>query len=395
MAAPTGFKLGDTNVTTAVEYMLDERTTPGGVIDDLTILDADNPNQNTYTYTLVSSETGETARADDVYEIKRDEQTGLSTLVVKAGVILDFETVAHKTRDLWIKAKDNNSDDFVVKKVTMALANINEAPTDIKLSKSTIAENSAKDTEVGTLSAVDPDQGDTFTFALKENAGGAFKLDSTGKKLLVADASKLDFEKSGSLQIKVEAKDAGNQTFIKTLTVTVDDVLETQNGSKKVDVLTGGAGADALNGLDGNDKLFGLGGDDILNGGAGKDYLEGGTGKDTFVFDAPVKKGQFDQVGDFNSADDTLQFNLAALKSFKVKAGKKFVTADKMFKKGHMNKKFFKVGDKAKDGDDFIVYNKKNGVVYLDGDGKGQGKGIEILKLKPGTALSADDFLFI
>lgn len=156
-------------------------------------------------------------------------------------------------------------------------------------------------------------------------------------------------------------------------------------GTAKNDKLVGGAYDDLISGLAGNDKLYGNAGNDKLNGGLGKDVLYGGQGKDTFIFDTPIKKGQFDQVADFNSADDTLQFKLSALKSFKIKA----------FKAGKMNKKFFTLGDKPKDGNDYIYYNKKNGFVYLDNDGSGHKKGMEILKLKPGLKLTADDFLLI
>ena len=171
----------------------------------------------------------------------------------------------------------------------------------------------------------------------------------------------------------------------------------------------------------GNDKIYGLGGNDTLNGGTGKDKLYGGAGQDTFVFDTPVKKGHFDHIEDFKASDDTIQISLAALKAFKVKGPKKSdviskkgsddggkpdknsnksVGFDKIFKKGQkLEKKFFNVGTKLNDtpdgSNDYVFYNKKNGFVYLDVDGSGKGKGIEILKLKPGTMLSADDFLFI
>ena len=82
------------------------------------------------------------------------------------------------------------------------------------------------------------------------------------------------------------------------------------------------------------------------------------------------------------------------------KGGNKSVGFDKLFVKGQkLQKKFFNVGTKLGDNpdgsNDYVFYNKKNGFVYLDVDGSGKGKGIEILKLKPGTMLSADDFLFI
>ncbi len=140
------------------------------------------------------------------------------------------------------------------------------------------------------------------------------------------------------------------------------------------------------------------------------------------MFDTAVKKGHFDQIMDFKPSDDTIQISLAALKAFKVKGPKKSdvlpktgaddktkpddkgstksVGFDKLFKKGQkLEKMFCNVGTKLNDtpdgSNDYIFYNKKNGFVYLDVDGSGKGKGIEILKVKPGTALTADDFLFM
>jgi serralysin len=162
--------------------------------------------------------------------------------------------------------------------------------------------------------------------------------------------------------------------------------------------------------LGGNDKLYGLAGNDTLNGGVGKDILSGGDGADTFVFDAPLKKGHFDQIRDFKSGQDKVVFDLDALKTFKVKASKSdlldlakkgkpdkksSVELDKVFKEGKLEKKFFTVGTTSKDGNDYVVYSKKSGTVYLDVDGSGSAKPVEILKLKPGTGLAFSDFLFI
>lgn len=417
MAVPTGFKIGATLVEQNIEFTLDERTMPGGDVGSLNIIDADNPAEDSFTYTLVTSDEDATAKADDVYEIVRDPETGLSKIVVKAGVTLDYETLAHQSRDLWIQASDGT--DSVVYKVTMKANGINEAPSDVTLSQSTIAEDSATDTEIGLLSAIDQDLNDTFTFALKDNAEGRFKLD--GNKLVVADGSLLNFEAASSHQIKIEVTDFGGLTFEKTLTINVGDGVDTftgTNGNNKiigtagVDLIDGGYGNDVLYGLSGddlidggagndfihgsygndllqggagNDKIYGSLGNDTINGGLGKDLLSGGTGKDTFVFNTAIKRGYFDQITDFNSADDTLQFSLAALQPYKIKA----------FKKGKLSKGFFTVGDEPKDGNDYIYYNKKNGFVYLDVDGDGGKKGIQILKVKPGTNITADDFLFI
>jgi hypothetical protein len=180
--------------------------------------------------------------------------------------------------------------------------------------------------------------------------------------------------------------------------------------SKNDNKLEGSAYNDAIDGLGGNDKLYGFAGDDTLNGGSGKDMLFGGDGADTFVFDAPFKKGHFDHINDFKSGQDKILVDLDALKVFKVKASKNdlldfaekgkpdkkaSVGLDKVFKDGKLEKKFFTVGTTSKDGNDYVVYSKKSGTVYLDVDGSGNGKPVEILKVKPGTTLSFSDFLFI
>jgi len=53
----------------------------------------------------------------------------------------------------------------------ITVTNVNEAPTDIYLSFSGIAENSAIGTTVGTFGSIDPDTSNTFTYALVSGAG--------------------------------------------------------------------------------------------------------------------------------------------------------------------------------------------------------------------------------
>jgi serralysin len=139
-------------------------------------------------------------------------------------------------------------------------------------------------------------------------------------------------------------------------------------GTRKADKLVGGAG---------NDKLYGK---------LGKDVLSGGTGKDIFVFDTkPNKKTNLDKITDFNVMDDTLWIDNSLFK----KLGKG--TASKPVK---LNKKFFSL-DKAKDGNDHLIYNKKTGVLFLDIDGSGSAKAVEIAILKKGLKLTYNDFLVV
>ncbi|HEX9770782.1 MAG TPA: Ig-like domain-containing protein, partial [Kiloniellales bacterium] len=89
---------------------------------------------------------------------------------------------------------------------TIQVAAANSAPTDITLSDSTVAEYSPAGVVVGTLSASDPDAGDTFTYAVTGGASDKFEID--GNRILVKDGANLDFETAASHQIDVEVTDS-------------------------------------------------------------------------------------------------------------------------------------------------------------------------------------------
>lgn len=373
-----------------------------------------------FTYTLTDD-------FDDRFEIFGNE------IRVKTASLFNFET-SPTSFALEIMAIGNAQvpSDVEPASTTVKITNVNEAPTDILVTGGTIAEDAQIGAAVATLSANDQDLSETFTYSLVDANGAAysdayFTIDGNAIELKAG----LTSAQVGTHKLHVKVTDFGGLSYTEEVTVTVTisgDVVTGTNGSNNK--LEGTADNDIINGLGGNDKIYGLAGNDTINGGTGKDKLYGGDGQDTFVFDTPVKKGHFDQIMDFKPSDDTIQISLAALKAFKVKGPKtsdvqskkgadddkgkpddkgggrpdkgstKSVGFDKLFVKGQkLQKKFFNVGTKLDDtpdgSNDYIFYNKKNGFVYLDVDGSGKGKGIEILKVKPGTMLTAADFLFI
>jgi len=364
------------------------------------------------------------------FEIKTFSQEGVLNwvLVVKNNVtsdgrsLFDFEDEALNSFTFKIAATGDKITDIIAETTLTVTVTDNEAPIDLFLSNSSVAENTETGAVVGYLWGLDPnDDDDILTYTLTDDAGGRFAI--VNDALVVRDGSLLDYESAKSHQITIEVKDLEGNVLTKTLTIDVSDVADIRSvapeaqptgnvkaGKSGKDTLYGSADNDVINGMGGNDKLYGLAGDDTLNGGSGKDILFGGDGADTFVFDTPFKKGHFDQIRDFKSGEDKIQIDLDALKGFKVKAskndlldfakkgapGKKSsVGLDKVFKEGKLEKKFFTVGTASKDGNDYLVYSKKNGTVYLDADGSGGAKPIEILKLKPGTTLAFSDFLFV
>lgn len=238
---------------------------------------------------------------------------------------LDYETL--KSHALSIVAKDA-SGNSLTKAFTVKVGNVDEAPTSIALSKTTVVENSKVGTTVGTLSAIDP-EGGAVTFSLASNPGGNFKL--VGNKLQVAKS--LDYEDDQSHTIKVKAIDVSGKVTQKTLTIEVTDKMETINGTSKSETINGKIGADKIFGLNGNDKLNGGLGNDYLSGGAGSDTLYGGrgaddlyggAGKDTFVFkavsDSTVSSSGRDTIFDFSGKGGDI-INLSAIDAVSGKSG--------------------------------------------------------------------------
>lgn len=101
---------------------------------------------------------------------------------------------------------------------------INAPPTGASLSGS-VNENAANGTTVGTVTGIDPDAGDTFSYALLDNAGGRFALTSAGV-LSVANGSLLNYEAATSHAITVRVTDSFGQIKDQVLSVAVNNVNE-------------------------------------------------------------------------------------------------------------------------------------------------------------------------
>jgi Ca2+-binding RTX toxin-like protein len=311
---------------------------------------------------------------------------------------------------------------------------------------------------VGTLSATDAD-GDVLTYKLLDNAGGRFaidgnklvlaglgvnfedvpshqiKVEASDGKATTEQVFTIGIKDETTLNIKGTKKNdklnggllddilkggsgTGNDTIKGS---TGDDKLYGENGNDSlqggdgIDSLFGGAGNDTLKGEagrdlvkgdagndkayggSGNDKLYGGKGndllkgdadDDILYGEAGNDQLYGGKGKDVFVFNQkPSKTANLDKIMDFNVADDTIWLENKIFTKLG-KAGSEALPAA-------LNAVSFVTGSKAKDSKDYIIYDKKKGILYYDADGTGKSAAVEIATIKKGLKLTFDDFKII
>ena len=148
---------------------------------------------------------------------------------------------------------------------TINVTNVNETPTNISLSSSSISENVPTGTTIGTLSATDPDAGDTFTYSLYDTAtypdNSSFSIVSG----VLKTAAIFNYETKSSYSIRVRVTDAGGLTFDKTLTITITDVTLAVSASATTNVT-------CYNGSDGIITVSG-----VVGGTANYTYSKDGT----------------------------------------------------------------------------------------------------------------------
>lgn len=196
--APTSIALSNSSIA--------ENATVGTTVGTLSTVDP-NP-ADTHTYTLV---TGTGATDNAAFTISGNN--------LVTATPLDFETKSSYS----IRIRSTDAGGLFTEQVfTITVTGVNEAPTAIALSNTTLAENSPIGTAVGNFSTTDPDVGDTHTYALVTGAGstdnGSFQI--VGNTLQTV--ALLDAELQETFSIRVRSTDAGGlsteQTFVITLT---------------------------------------------------------------------------------------------------------------------------------------------------------------------------------
>lgn len=213
--APTDITLSASSVA--------ENSANGTVIGALAAVDPDQPSGHTFSLT---------ADAGGRFGISG------SNLVVANGSLLNRE--AASSHSITVRATDADGLTFD-KAFTITVTNVNEAPTGIALSASSIIEGAANGTIVGSLTRTDPDAGDTGTFSLDDDAGGRFAIVATGAttaNLVVADGSLLDYGTAQSHAITARFTDAGGLFTTQAFTISV---LEVASGVTSVTVTPAGA----------------------------------------------------------------------------------------------------------------------------------------------------------
>jgi hypothetical protein len=149
-----------------------------------------------------------------------DSSTGVVTVL--DGTLLDFETAT--SHSITVEASDGVGGTGT-QSFTIDVSNANPStPTDGDAAANTILEGAAAGTAVAHLaiSSSDPN-GPAVTYALTDNAGGRFQIDSSSGAVTVLDGTLLDFETATSHSITVEASDGQGGTSSQSFTIDVSN----------------------------------------------------------------------------------------------------------------------------------------------------------------------------
>ena len=189
---------------------VDENASSGTVVARLSTVDADAG--DSFSYAITSDPSG-------FFEIVGDE------VRVAAGAALDYETAA--SHDITVRVADSGGATYD-EVITLTVDDlIDETPTDITLTGGSVDENASSGTVVATLSTVDADAGDSFSYAITNDPSGFFEI--VGDEVRVAAGASIDYETATSHDITVRVTDAGGATYDEVITLNVNDLAEIPN----------------------------------------------------------------------------------------------------------------------------------------------------------------------
>jgi hypothetical protein len=162
-----------------------------------------------------------------------------STGAVKLTANPDYET--QSSYSFTVVATDG-AGHAVEQPVSLAVNNVNEAPTAINFDTTSINEGNSLGATFATLTTTDPDAGDSFKYELATGAGdtdnGSFSI--SGDQLLIDVAA--DYETKTSYSVRLKVTDQGGTG----LSYETTKILTVKNVDEVAPVITSGATATAI-----------------------------------------------------------------------------------------------------------------------------------------------------
>jgi hypothetical protein len=188
--------------------IVNENQPANTVVGDLTGIDPDP--LATFTFGLSCSSPG----ADDA-------SFNINGTNLRTSSSFNFEV--KDIYDICIRVTDQNALSFD-KNFVIYVNNVNEAPTGISLSSTTVNEFQPVNTVIGALTASDPDAGATFTYSLTCAVAGA---DDGSFNILGANlrtSAIFNFDAKSTYNICIHVADQGGLPFEKNFVITVNNI---------------------------------------------------------------------------------------------------------------------------------------------------------------------------
>lgn len=195
--APTNITLSSASVA--------ENKSAGTVVGTFSTTDPDV--NNTFTYSLVS---GAGSTDNGRFAIVGGTLTTVS--------VFDFEQ--QSSASIRIRSTDQGGL-FTEKTFTIGITNVNEAPTDIRLSATSVTEFLPAATVVGTLSTTDSDAGNTFSYSLVTGTGSTDNSNFSISGNALKTTASFNAATKASYNIRIRSTDQGGLTYEEPFTISV------------------------------------------------------------------------------------------------------------------------------------------------------------------------------
>jgi len=175
----------------------------GSIVGDLTALDPDM--NDTHSFQV----------SDDRFEVVD------GSLFLRDGVSLDFETDPEISLEITATDAAGQS---ITQSISIEVQDVNEGPTAVELSSRVIAE-AAEGAVVGTLSAIDPDAGDTHSFEVSDD-----RFEVSEGTLRLKPGISLDHDEASQVDVTVTATDAAGASISESFSIDVVDIPDLSIG---------------------------------------------------------------------------------------------------------------------------------------------------------------------
>ncbi len=143
-------------------------------------------------------------------------------ITVAEGASLDHESAG--VHEVTVRVTDSGGATYE-ESVTITVGDVNEGPISVEISEASVEENALPGTLVARVGVADPDAGETFTYALIDDADGRFTINAEGG-IVVADGADIDYEFDDTHSVTVLVTDSAGNSIEQTVLIEVINVSE-------------------------------------------------------------------------------------------------------------------------------------------------------------------------